>query len=98
MSSSDVDVDVVVVGGGLSGLCAARRLMDAGASVRLLEARDRVGGRTWSKEIGGATFDVGGQWIGPGQHRLAALTSELGITTFPTFDEGKKVLDLERIS
>lgn len=95
MSSSDVDVDVVVVGGGLSGLCAARRLMDAGGSVRVLEARDRVGGRTWSKEIGGATFDVGGQWIGPGQHRLAALSRELGITTFPTFDEGKKVLDLD---
>jgi monoamine oxidase len=94
MSSSDRDVDVVVVGGGLSGLTAARKLMDGGARVVVLEARDRVGGRTWSKDIGGATFDVGGQWIGPGQNRLAALTKELGIRTFPTFDDGKKVLDL----
>jgi monoamine oxidase len=95
MSSADVDVDVVVVGAGLSGLCAARRLMDSGASVRVLEARERVGGRTWSKDIGGATFDVGGQWIGPGQRRLAALTAELGLSRFPTFDDGKKVLDLD---
>ncbi len=95
MSTNDRDVDVVVVGAGLSGLSAARKLMDGGARVALLEARDRVGGRTWSKEIEGAHFDVGGQWIGPGQHRLAALTKELGITTFPTFDDGKKVLDLD---
>lgn len=95
MSANDRDVDVVVVGGGLSGLSAARKLRDGGARVVVLEARDRVGGRTWSKEIGGATFDVGGQWIGPGQNRLAALTKELGITTFPTFDDGKKVLDLD---
>ena len=93
MSSADHDADLVVVGAGLSGLCAARRAADAGARVRVLEARDRVGGRTWSRDIGGATFDVGGQWIGPGQHRLAALTRELGIRTFPTFDDGKKVLD-----
>lgn len=99
MSSADHDADLVVVGAGLSGLCAARRAADAGARVRVLEARDRVGGRTWSRDIGGATFDVGGQWIGPGQHRLAALTRELGIRTFPTFDDGKKVLDMNgRIS
>lgn len=88
------DVDVVVVGGGLSGLRAADRLVKKGRSVKLLEARDRVGGRTWTKTIGKGTFDVGGQWIGPGQHRLASLAKELGVETFPTFDDGTKILEV----
>jgi monoamine oxidase len=63
--------------------------------VLVVEARDRVGGRTRSDKIGNATFDVGGQWIGPGQERVHALAGELGIGTFPTFTDGKKVLEVE---
>ncbi len=87
--------DVVVVGAGLSGLCAARKLRAQGRSVVVVEARDRVGGRTRSEQIGQATFDVGGQWIGPGQDRVHALANELGIQTFPTYSDGKKVLETE---
>jgi monoamine oxidase len=87
--------DVVVVGAGLSGLCAARKLRAEGASVRVVEARDRVGGRTRTEQIGQGTFDVGGQWVGPGQKRLHALADELGIETFPTYTKGKKVLEVE---
>ena len=87
------DVDVVVVGAGLAGLCAARELVRGGCSVRVLEARDRVGGRTQSEVIRGATFDLGGQWIGPGQRRMAALCQEFGIETFPTWHTGTKVLE-----
>ena len=61
----------------------------------VLEARDRVGGRTRTERIGRGTFDVGGQWIGPGQERVHALAEELGIETFPTFVKGKKVLEVE---
>jgi monoamine oxidase len=86
--------DAVVVGAGLSGLAAARTLADAGCSVVVLEARDRVGGRTWSEQIGGAVFDVGGQWIGPTQHRMARLVEEFRLATFPTYHDGKKVLDV----
>src|SRR4051812_40348573 len=85
---------VIVVGGGLSGLAAARILHAAGSEVTVLEARDRVGGRTLSRRIGRGTFDLGGQWLGADQPRLAALTKELGVGLFPTHHAGKKVLDL----
>ena len=87
--------DVVIVGAGLAGLSAARALQRAGKQVVVLEARERVGGRTHSIDVGGARLDVGGQWIGPTQHRMVALARALGLATFPTFHEGRKVLELE---
>jgi monoamine oxidase len=85
--------DVLVVGAGLAGLTAARDLIAAGRSVIVLEARDRVGGRTVNQEIGdGKIVEMGGQWAGPTQDRLLALAADLEIGTFPTYDVGKKVL------
>ena len=86
------------MGAGLAGLSCARALSAAGVSVVVLEARDRVGGRTFSKTLGKGTFDVGGQWIGPTQNRAIALAKELGADTFPTFATGRKVLDLDGIA
>jgi monoamine oxidase len=81
--------DVVVVGAGLAGLAAARRLVDAGAEVMVLEARDRVGGRTLTVPAAdGTPIDHGGQWIGPTQDRIAALAERVGVTTFPTYERG----------
>jgi len=91
------DVDVAVVGAGLSGLAAARHAVASGASVCVLEARDRVGGRTLNEEVDsahpGKVVEVGGQWIGPTQHRLAELARELGVETFPTFGEGRSSIE-----
>jgi len=88
------DVDVVVVGAGLAGLAAARALAAEGVSVVVLEARDRVGGRTLNHDIGGGkVVEVGGQWIGPTQDRLAALAAELGVETFPTYADGHNLLE-----
>jgi monoamine oxidase len=87
-----MDVDVVVVGAGLAGLVAARDVVRAGRRACVLEARDRVGGRTWNQPIpGGGVVEAGGQWIGPTQDRIAALAAELGVETFMTYDEGESL-------
>src|SRR5215208_4958048 len=88
------DADLVVIGAGLAGLAAARAVAAAGASVVVVEARERVGGRVLNEEIGGGQIvEVGGQWIGPTQDRLASVASELGVATFPTFGEGENVIE-----
>src|SRR5262245_54347893 len=84
--------DVVVVGGGLSGLYAARLLTAAGANVLVLEAQNRVGGRTLTGHFDDGTFvDDGGQWVSPGQDCIVALAEELGIRLFPSWSEGATV-------
>ena len=86
------DTEVVIVGAGLAGLSAARDLTKAGLDVVVLEARDRVGGRTLNHHLrDGKVVEVGGQWVGPTQDRIAALAAELGIETFPTYTAGRDV-------
>jgi monoamine oxidase len=94
--SPSSDVDAVVVGAGLAGLSAARRLKAEGRSVLVLEARDRVGGRTLNHELGdGKVVEVGGQWVGPTQHRVMALIAELGLSLHPTFNTGERLVEFD---
>jgi monoamine oxidase len=88
-----LETDVCVVGAGLAGLTAARRLSQAGRSVVVLEARERVGGRVWTQTSGtGVPVDMGGCFVGPNHERMHALTKEMGVSTFPTYVQGDNVL------
>jgi monoamine oxidase len=91
LSRGDTAADVVIVGAGLAGLTAARELERAGAAVLVIEAQDRVGGRTMAGRVAGTTVEMGGQWIGPGQRRISALAGDLGAETFPTHLPGRTV-------
>jgi monoamine oxidase len=82
----------IVVGAGISGLTAARELQRAGLTVTLLEARERVGGKMYTVQIGSHAVDLGAHWIGPGQTRLAELARELGVRTAPQRLDGRNVL------
>lgn len=83
--------DVIVVGGGISGMAAAKLLHDCGLSVVVLEARDRVGGRTYTIRNKNVKYvDLGGSYVGPTQNRILRLAKELGLETY-------KVNEVERL-
>lgn len=88
-----MDADVVVLGAGFAGLAAAESLRARGKKVVLLEARDRVGGRTHTAHYeDGLWLDLGGQWVGPGQDRLYDLARRLGRGVWPMYAQGSSVL------
>jgi len=90
--ASRVKTDVVVVGAGLAGLTAARDLVKSGASVVVLEARDRVGGRTLNHLLpDGQAIEAGGEFVGPTQDRVVALAKSFGIGTYKTYNQGDNV-------
>lgn len=85
-------VDVAIIGAGFAGLCAARELEKRGLRVQVLEARDRVGGRSRPGQLNGVTIDTGGQWVGVGHERLTRLAEEAGARLVPQYSKGRKVL------
>src|SRR4051794_38286232 len=89
---------VVIVGGGLAGLAAARMIDLAGLDFHLVEARERLGGRVFSADASGQVsndgFDLGPSWFWPDmQPGLAKLVEDLGLPTFAQNSDGDVVIE-----
>jgi monoamine oxidase len=89
-----MQADVVIVGAGLSGMIAARKLLEAGLTPVVLEADDRVGGRILTEVVDGVPLELGAQWIGDTHQRMFGLAAELGVETFAQYDEGETSYEL----
>jgi len=86
--------DAVVIGAGFAGLRAAVDLQRAGLHTALLEARDRVGGRSRPGMLAGRVVDTGGQWVGHGHAQLTRLAADAGVPLLSQERPGAKLLQI----
>jgi len=75
-----INTDIVIIGGGLSGLHTAYELNKQGRDFQLFEAGDRLGGRVHTLDYRSCLFDMGPSWFWPGQQQMLSLVAELGLT------------------
>jgi hypothetical protein len=85
---------VLVIGAGISGLAAAKKLKDKGFTVIVLEAQEKIGGRLRTDRSMGIAFDEGASWIhGPNGNPITKLASQAGAITYLTDDDNLAVFD-----
>jgi monoamine oxidase len=89
--------DVVVIGAGLSGLTAAAELQAHGRRPLVLEADDRIGGRTLGYTVVGQSLDAGGAYTGDRHTEVRALAAQLGIRLQATEAPGSALFDLREM-
>ena len=91
-----MQTETLIIGGGLSGLSIASQLSAEGRDYLLAEARERLGGRILSEQVGASHFDLGPSWFWPGQPRIEALVAKLGLKSFDQFADGALTFEDER--
>ena len=85
---------VLVIGAGIAGLAAAKKLKDKGFTVIVIEAQEKIGGRLRTDRSLGIAFDEGASWIhGPNGNPITKLASQAGATTYLTDDDNLAVFD-----
>lgn len=97
--------DVIIVGAGMAGLATAIALQAEGASVLIVEARERCGGRVWTDQALGFPCDLGASWIhGSRNNPITALAGDFGVKTLKTdyenasvHDRGKRISDRQLV-
>jgi hypothetical protein len=86
---------VIVIGAGISGLAAAKKLKEKGFEVTVLEAQEKVGGRLKTNRSLGIPFDEGASWIhGINGNPITNLAQQAGMQTFETVDDSRKSYDI----
>jgi monoamine oxidase len=94
-SKAGLGKSVIVVGAGIAGLAAGKKLQEKGFEVTLLEAQEKVGGRLRTNRSLGVAFDEGASWIhGINGNPITELAQKAGMNTFHTVDENHKSYDL----
>ncbi|WP_420590117.1 flavin monoamine oxidase family protein [Bacterioplanoides sp.] len=84
-TSKNGNQKIIVVGAGIAGLAAAQRLKESGHQVTVLEARDRIGGRIWTLQVGDIKLDMGASWIhGINGNPVYDLAQQLNLDTVAT--------------
>lgn len=90
-----MQTDILIVGGGLSGLALADHLAAVDHDFVVIEAQERIGGRILTAELSGGRFDLGPAWFWPGQPRMAALAQRFQIPVFEQYSSGDLVFETQ---
>ena len=94
ISTNPIGKTVLIIGAGIAGLAAAKKLKDKGFTVIVLESQEKIGGRLRTDRRLGIAFDEGASWIhGPNGNPISKLASQAGANTYLTDDDNLAVFD-----
>lgn len=92
------DKTVIIVGAGISGLAAAKKLKEKGFNVIIFESQNKIGGRLCSNRSLGFAFDEGASWIhGINGNPITELAQQAGMNLFHTDDDSRKSYDVSGV-